>query len=75
MDDWRPIETKPKNHFPCLVWGPFGHRVAFQDVTWAWWEPAAVEPMDWKPSHWMPLPVTPGRILTTVLCIRDGGGK
>lgn len=56
---WQPIETKPRNHFPVLVWGPFGHRVAFQDVTWAWWEPAAADPIDWKPSHWMSLPARP----------------
>jgi hypothetical protein len=56
---WQPIETKPKDHFPVMVWGPFGHRVAFEDVTWTWYEPAMEEPMDWKPSHWMPLPTRP----------------
>lgn len=56
---WQPIETKPKDHFQVLVWGPYGHRVAFWDVTWTWWTPDGADPIDWAPTHWMPLPKRP----------------
>jgi hypothetical protein len=58
---WRPIKTKPRDHFPVLVWGPYGHRVAFYDVTWTWWTPDGAEPIDWTPTDWMPLPKRPAQ--------------
>lgn len=59
MNDWRPIETKPRDHFPVLIWGPYGHRVAFLDVTWTWFTTDADDPLDYEPTHWMPLPLRP----------------
>ena len=59
-DDWRPIETAPRDHFPRLVWAKhWPVCVAFLDVTWAWWPVPAHEPLDWAPTHWQPLPTPP----------------
>ena len=58
---WQPIETKPRDHFPVLVYGLYGQLVAFLDVTWMWWPFPAGEdgPLDYVPTHWQPLPAPP----------------
>lgn len=58
---WQPIETKPRDHFPVLVWSEkLGQVVAFLDVTWAWWPCPAIEPLSSAPTHWRPLlPASP----------------
>jgi hypothetical protein len=58
-DEWQSIETKPRDHLLVLIYGPFGCRVAFWDVTWRWWTPDGEEPLDYTPTHWMPLPERP----------------
>jgi hypothetical protein len=61
-DKWQPIETKPRDHFAVLVWGLYGPCVAFLDVTWKWFVHEGEEPLDWEPTHWMPLPERPRSI-------------
>lgn len=57
---WRTIESAPRDHFPKLVWTKDGPVcVAFLDVTWEWWPVPATEPLEWMPTHWMPLPAPP----------------
>jgi len=59
---WQPIETAPMNHLPVLVNTEHGQVVAFLDVMWIWWPCPATEPLEWKPTHWMPLPPPPQSI-------------
>jgi hypothetical protein len=56
---WQPIETVPENHFTVLVYGKYGRLTAFRDVAWQWWPFPAGEPLDYTPTHWMPLPEAP----------------
>jgi len=61
VQGWQPIETKPRDHFPALVWSErLGQVVAFLDVTWTWWPQPAIEPLSSAPTHWRPLlPASP----------------
>lgn len=52
---WQPIETKPADHFPVLIDGPYGIHTAFQDVTWTWYVRGGIE-LDYTPTRWRPLP-------------------
>jgi hypothetical protein len=56
---WQPIETVPENHFTVLVYGKYGRLTAFRDIAWQWWPFPAGEPLDYTPTHWMPLPEAP----------------
>ncbi len=59
-DEWQPIETFPRDHFPRLVWSrAYGQCVAFLDVTWAWWPVPATEALPSPPTHWRTLPERP----------------
>lgn len=49
-NDWRPIETAPKDmEDGILAWGPNGFVVAFWDDSWV-----DVEYGPIYPTHWMP---------------------
>lgn len=67
MNDWKPIETAPKDGTPVDLW-VLGDRTA--DCTWNktrkrwehWWGldgGMGRSAVDGEPTHWMPLPEPP----------------
>lgn len=57
--EWRPIETAPKNGMRVLAWDGSVVRVVYHHHRHTTW---TTEPGAWtfRPTHWMPLPGPPG---------------
>lgn len=68
IDDWRPIETAPKDGSWFLAFYPRSAAYEDQFAVAHWYEAPGNEPMFWdaaqhrddeQPTHWMPLPKLP----------------
>jgi len=60
MNEWRPIETAPKDGAFVLVWDEGRIYVAHfraASLVEKWWVPFDYHGVD--PTHWMPLPESP----------------
>lgn len=77
VPEWQPIETAPKKdairilvtHFPATTkppivithWG----SVRINNYNHKCWKRTRFKPLDWEPTHWMPLPEPPATKITT----------
>lgn len=59
MSDWQPIETKPDNTDPVLVWFEGGLQPVLVYHNLRGWRISGVGYIEIKPTHWMPLPEPP----------------
>ena len=71
-DSWQPIETAPKDGTKVDLWVVSEHRAKGERCTAFWarepfsfaskresWRGIPHNPMNWKPTHWMPFPDPP----------------
>jgi hypothetical protein len=59
-EGWQLIETLPENHQPVLAWSiNTGQIVAFKDINGTWYPRPATKPLDYPPTYWAPLRVSP----------------
>lgn len=57
---WQPIETAPRDGTICLVAEPSGFVHLAQWCADGYWRYRVTDPdLQWKPTHWMPLPPPP----------------
>lgn len=66
---WQPADKLPYEGVTVLVWAPSRDEPSLAYLSlapsWAegdfWWRHADTGvPLDWEPTHWMPLPPPPG---------------
>lgn len=58
MNEWKPIETAPKDGTPvlCVDRGPFPYVAEWAPIHRAW---VGADGMFWEPYYWMDLPAPP----------------
>ena len=60
--EWQPIETAPKDGTQILVYEPEEKYTPIYVVVYdngKWIEASGEQYANWKPTHWMPLPLPP----------------
>jgi len=64
-NEWRPIETAPKDGSDIIVYRPKHDGTYIPQVGIDWWMTKGIRPCwgksraDCQPTHWMPLPEPP----------------